>query len=129
MTATAEAAPQSALSLYQTHAALSVPSDIISGVGLDSAAQGVFVGRDEDAARLAELVGLEGAEGEQGEHGAGMVLLSGDAGIGKTRLLAEICARARTAGWTVLVGHCLGEAGQSLPYLPFSEMLGRLEAS
>jgi DNA-binding CsgD family transcriptional regulator len=92
-------------------------------VGLDSVAPGVFVGRDEDAARLAELVGLDS------DHGSGLVLLSGDAGIGKTRLLAETAERARAAGWTVLVGHCLGEAGQSLPYLPFGEMLGRLEGA
>ena len=58
-----------------------------------------------------------------------MVLLSGDAGIGKTRILAEVAARARAQGWTVLVGHCLGEAGQSLPYLPFIEVLGRLEST
>jgi DNA-binding CsgD family transcriptional regulator/tetratricopeptide (TPR) repeat protein len=106
----------------ETHALMSDHSDIIRGVGLDGSAAGVFVGRDDDAARLGELLGL-GTDSE-----SGMVLLSGDAGIGKTRLLAEVGHRARAEGWTVLVGHCLGEAGQSMPYLPFSEMLTRLEA-
>jgi len=107
----------------QTHVLVSEPSDIIGDVGLDGAAGGAFVGRDPDAARLGELLGLGS------ESASGMVLLSGDAGIGKTRLLAEVTRRARGEGWTVLVGHCLGEAGQSMPYLPFSEMLTRLEAA
>ena len=29
----------------------------------------------------------------------------------------------------MLIGHCLGEAGQALPYLPFIEVLGRLEST
>jgi DNA-binding CsgD family transcriptional regulator/tetratricopeptide (TPR) repeat protein len=117
------AALQPATTLVQTRAAMSVPSDIICDVGLDSVASGIFVGRDEEAARLAQLLGIDS------EDASGLVLLSGDAGIGKTRLLAETTARARDLGWRVLVGHCLGEAGQSMPYLPFGEMLGRLEAA
>ena len=105
-----------------TSGTVSDRSDIIGVVGLDGAAGGVFVGREADAARLADLVGLGPRD-----DASGLVLLSGDAGIGKTRLLAEVAGRARGAGWAVLVGHCLGEAGQALPYLPFSEMLGRLE--
>ena len=34
-------------------------------------------------------------------------------------------AQARAAGWRVLVGHCLDLADQLLPYLPFSELVGR----
>ena len=107
----------------ETHVTVSGPSDIIGGVGLDGSAAGAFVGRHADAARLGQLIGL-GSDTD-----SGMVLLSGDAGIGKTRLLAEVAQRARDEGWTVLVGHCLGEAGQTMPYLPFSEMLTRLEAA
>jgi DNA-binding CsgD family transcriptional regulator/tetratricopeptide (TPR) repeat protein len=102
---------------------LSDHSDIIGDVGL-GAADGLFVGRDDDAAGLARLLGLPG----NGADGGGLVLLSGDAGIGKTRLLTEVAASARSAGWRVLVGHCLGESGSTLPYLPFTEMLGRLDA-
>ncbi|HEV7173764.1 ATP-binding protein [Pedococcus sp.] len=114
---------------------MSDDSDIIGGVGLDGVAPGLFVGRGAEAARLADLLGLDAStpgdatpgDATSGDSGSGLVLLAGDAGIGKTRLLADAASRARAAGWTVLVGHCLGEAGRALPYLPFSEMLGRLE--
>jgi DNA-binding CsgD family transcriptional regulator len=106
----------------ETRDTLSDHSDIIGAVGFERSAAGLFVGRDDEATRLADLLGIEGT-------GTGMVLLSGDAGIGKTRILAEVASRARAQDWTVLIGHCLGEAGQSLPYLPFIEVLGRLEGT
>ena len=106
----------------QTHDPVSGHSDIIGLVGLELSG-GVFVGREAETERLAGLLGIGS------ESGSGMVLLSGDAGIGKTRLLGEVARRARDDGWTVLVGHCLGEAGESMPYLPFSEMLTRLESA
>ena len=31
-------------------------------------------------------------------------------------------------GWRVVAGHCLDFGDSALPYLPFSEVLGRLEA-
>ena len=111
---------------------LSEHSDIICGVPLDAPAGGLFVGRDDDCERLARLLGLDVPDGsapEGSQPRSGMVVLSGDAGIGKTRLLSEVADRAAAQGWRVLVGHCLGEAGSSLPYLPFTEMLGRLEAT
>ena len=70
------------------------------------------------------LVGLTAAEPEP----ESAVLLSGDAGVGKTRLLAELRDRAEAAGWRVLVGHCLDFGDSALPYLPFSEAFGRLAA-
>jgi predicted ATPase len=93
-------------------------------VGLEAAGNGLFVGRDTEVARLVDLLGVGQQGGGSSHHGS--VVLSGDAGIGKTRLLSEVVATARSSGWLVLVGHCLGETGQSLPYLPFSELLGRL---
>ena len=53
-------------------------------------------------------------------------LVAGDAGMGKTRLLTELADRAGRDGVRVLVGHCLDFADQLLPYLPFSEVFGRL---
>jgi DNA-binding CsgD family transcriptional regulator/tetratricopeptide (TPR) repeat protein len=59
--------------------------------------------------------------------GAGRsALVAGDAGMGKTRLLTELADRARAEGWRVMVGHCLDLADLLLPYLPFSELVGRL---
>ncbi|MGH2584078.1 MAG: AAA family ATPase, partial [Dehalococcoidia bacterium] len=52
----------------------------------------------------------------------GLVLLAGEPGIGKTRLLTELSERARAAGWQVLVGHAYESEG--LPaYLPIVEAL------
>ncbi|MBV9830750.1 MAG: AAA family ATPase [Marmoricola sp.] len=56
-----------------------------------------------------------------------MVLLSGDAGVGKTRLLTEGLERLAADGWTGLVGHCLDFGEATLPYLPFAEMLGQVQ--
>ena len=55
------------------------------------------------------------------------ILLAGDAGVGKTRLLRELAEWAGDEDLTLLVGHCvdLGELG--LPYLPFTEILATLK--
>lgn len=54
-----------------------------------------------------------------------MLLLAGDAGIGKTALLAEVTRR--TSAERVIVGHCVGEGAASLSYVPFVEAFGRLD--
>jgi DNA-binding CsgD family transcriptional regulator len=56
------------------------------------------------------------------------VLLSGDAGVGKSRLVAETTARAAREGFAVLTGRCLDTAEAALPYLPFTEVVGALAA-
>ena len=57
-----------------------------------------------------------------------VILLGADAGVGKTRLLAEVADRAAAAGATAITVHCvdLGEVG--LPYLPFAEAIAQLRA-
>jgi DNA-binding NarL/FixJ family response regulator len=82
-------------------------------------AQSPLVGRTDTVRTLADAVGLGGDPG-------GKVLLGGDAGVGKSRLLAELSELARSAGWRVLVGHCLDFGDSALPYLPFTEAFGRL---
>ena len=81
-----------------------------------------LVGRATELDEMLRLTGLAGGPGPR----TGAVLLSGDAGVGKTRLLAELQERATTAGWRVLAGHCLDFGDSALPYLPFTEILGRL---
>jgi predicted ATPase len=51
-----------------------------------------------------------------------IVLIAGEPGIGKTRLLAEIATRAQAAGWHVLRG-CAYESEGLPPFLPFIEAL------
>ena len=77
----------------------------------------VFVGRAR------ELAELEGARDDARAGRGAAVLLGGDAGIGKTRLVSELAQRARTAGFVVLLGHSLDLAGTELPYHPFVEAL------
>jgi DNA-binding CsgD family transcriptional regulator len=60
---------------------------------------------------------------ERARPGAGQVLLiSGEAGIGKTRLVREAVARAQAAGYIVLQGACY-ETDRALPYAPFIDLL------
>ena len=82
-----------------------------------------LVGRAEEMRRLAALIGL-GDEPGTGGH----VLLGGDAGVGKSRLIAELSTKVQDSDWRVLVGHCLDFGDSALPYLPFSEAFGRLAA-
>ena len=87
------------------------------------AVQVPLVGRADELAELARLAGV------REEPGAGCVLLGGDAGIGKSRLLAALAEEASAAGFEVVVGHCLDLAGSPVPYLPFTEVAGRLAAA
>ena len=81
-----------------------------------------FVGRLRELERLEE--GIRKAAAGQG----GTVLLAGDAGIGKTRLVTELGARARAAGAQTLVGRCIDLVGAEVPYLPVAEALRPLVA-
>ncbi|WP_308251966.1 AAA family ATPase [Pseudonocardia sp. KRD291] len=89
--------------------------------------------------RPGSSVGLVGRGAEQAELTAALdraregraaaVLLSGDAGVGKSRLVGELAAEATAAGARVLVGRCLDVGEASLPYLPFTEVLAALRES
>jgi DNA-binding NarL/FixJ family response regulator len=76
-----------------------------------------LVGRADELARLLAHVDRAVA----GRSCA--VLLAGDAGVGKTRLLDELCTRATSRGVRVLTGHCVDLGDVGLPYLPFVDLL------
>lgn len=80
-----------------------------------------LVGRDRELSELRTVLGFESTAPT-----AHVVLLIGDAGVGKTRLLMEMRDRAIEDDWQVLAGHCLDFGDSALPYLPISEVLGRL---
>jgi DNA-binding CsgD family transcriptional regulator/tetratricopeptide (TPR) repeat protein len=76
-----------------------------------------FVGRTEELGRLQAAL----ASGEPRT-----LLVGGEAGIGKTRLLAEFTTRARQAGARVLTGACLHVGEGALAYAPISQALRQL---
>ncbi len=53
-----------------------------------------------------------------------MLLISGEPGIGKTRLVQEIVTQVRVAGNKAFVGACYAEGGG--PYAPFAQILRRV---
>ena len=80
-----------------------------------------MVGRD---AELAELVRFARAAAA-GAPGA--VLVAGDAGVGKSRLIAELAEDATGHGMLVLTGHCVNLPDGGPPYLPFVDALRRID--
>ena len=78
----------------------------------------IFIGR------RAQLIALEEAL-ERAERGdPSFVLVAGEAGIGKSRLVAQIAARARERGDLVLEGGSVSlGAAEGLPYAPVAEAL------
>src|SRR5512145_1309418 len=83
----------------------------------------------EFVARNAELEQLAAALRRGDDGAAGALLISGEAGVGKSRLLAEFSSHAEDRGALVLLGRCLGVGDAGLPYLPFTEILERLQTS
>jgi predicted ATPase len=77
----------------------------------------ITVGRD------AELARIDVAREQAGTGRPVIVLVRGEAGIGKSRLVADAMDRARAAGSPILHGACLDLTGEGLPYLPFVEAL------
>ncbi|HKZ90789.1 MAG TPA: AAA family ATPase [Candidatus Limnocylindrales bacterium] len=82
----------------------------------------VLVGRAEVVAQLEAA--LQAARDGQPRH----AVIGGEAGVGKTRLLAAAGELAEAQGWRVLSGGCvsMGEAG--LPFAPYTEILRSLVA-
>ncbi len=93
---------------------LSSPYAMMGDVRIDRSGASL-VGREPD------LAGLVAAAADPGVR---MVLLSGDAGVGKTRLVGEALERLDAQGWRSLTGHCLDLGETPMPYLPFAEVLG-----
>ena len=76
--------------------------------------------------RVDEIARLEAAYDDAASGHPRPILLSGEAGIGKSRLLAELAARVAGRGGRVMVGGCLSLGDGAIPYLPFAEILRRL---
>lgn len=82
----------------------------------------VLIGRDAPLATgLHALTRARDARGET-------LLLSGEAGIGKSRLVAALLAQARTLGFVTLEGACF-EADRTQPYAPVLDLVRVLSAT
>ena len=77
----------------------------------------VLIRREDELAAVEDAL-LAATRGE-----SRFVALAGEAGIGKTRLAAELAREARELDCTVLAGAC-SDAELALPYLPFVEAIG-----
>src|SRR6478672_6657965 len=88
---------------------LRVPVDVVSPV---------LVGREQELARLG------GALDRTATGDASVVLVGGEAGVGKSRLLQA--AFGSVPGTRVLTGGCIEVGGESLPFVPVVEALRTL---
>jgi hypothetical protein len=80
----------------------------------------VLVGRDDELSRLRAALRRAVA------GSPATVVVAGEAGVGKTRLVLELAREAEVAGAVVLVGGCLDVGGDTLPYAPLAEALRSL---
>jgi DNA-binding NarL/FixJ family response regulator len=76
-----------------------------------------FVGRSAQLGRFRTALG-DAADGEPS-----VLLVTGEAGVGKTRLVEQWLALAETAGATSLVGHCVQFEHAAYPYAPIIEAI------
>ena len=80
----------------------------------------VLVGRGTELSSL--IGGLESAAAGEPV----VVLVGGEAGVGKTRLVEEAAARARAGSARVLTGSCIEVGGEGLPLSPVVDVLRSL---
>lgn len=84
------------------------------GVTFDSAPDGPIFGRAQEIDDFARLL--------RDPAKSSITLLGGDAGIGKTRLVAEFASACRQADGVVLIGRCLDLGDSAAPYLPITDI-------
>ena len=77
----------------------------------------VLVGRGE------QMAALEAAFVSVRQGGPSAVLLGGEAGVGKSRLVTDFGRTAASAGARVLTGGCLELGTDGLPFAPFTAVL------
>jgi DNA-binding SARP family transcriptional activator len=112
--------------LRQTPAAAPGPraASTVPGLGIAEPAPSVL-GLTEVplVGRAAELDRLRGALDAAWRGRAQLVLVKGEAGVGKSRLIAELAAEAEARRGRVLVGQS-HESDQALPFGPWVDLLG-----
>src|SRR3990172_10686387 len=80
----------------------------------------IFVGRRR------ELERIDAALARARDGDPAVVLVAGEAGVGKTRFVHEVATRATASGARVLEGGCVQVGTDGLPFGPFIEALREL---
>jgi predicted ATPase/class 3 adenylate cyclase len=83
--------------------------------------EGLLVARDEEFDQI--LAAIQAVEGGTGR----LVMLSGEPGVGKTRLAQEVTLKARNHSFVMASGRCY-EPEANVPFYPFLEALATLYA-
>jgi ATP/maltotriose-dependent transcriptional regulator MalT len=76
--------------------------------------------------RSGQLATLDSALAEAGRGTPATIMVGGEAGVGKSRLVSEFADRSRRAGVRVLMGGCLEFGADGLPFAPFTSVLREL---
>jgi DNA-binding CsgD family transcriptional regulator/tetratricopeptide (TPR) repeat protein len=92
-------------------------NDLVSRAGGEA-----FVGRQDELAQLASA-GAEVAGSGRGQ----IVVIGGDAGVGKSRLVQEFLDGAARDGWTTAAGGCVDVAAGALTYAALIEIFRHLD--
>ena len=100
--------------------ALGPAGAILVGMRVRALTSPTFVGRAAESARLAE------ARDRAAAGTPTVVVVGGEAGVGKSRLVGELVASSRAAGAAVLTGGCVELGGEGLPFAPVVEALRML---
>jgi DNA-binding CsgD family transcriptional regulator len=84
---------------------------------------GVRVSSPDLVGRRSELRRLQAALDRATSGTAGPILVAGEAGVGKTRLIDEFASSARSQGAQVRIGGCVRLTGEMAPIAPIVEAL------
>jgi predicted ATPase/predicted Ser/Thr protein kinase len=84
---------------------------------LDRIVRGRMVGREREISQARQL--WQNAKSGEGQ----LLLISGEPGIGKTRIMREIATQAEVSGGRVYIGECQAEG--NAPYAPFAQITRR----
>jgi DNA-binding NarL/FixJ family response regulator len=98
-------------------AGMSAPHGMLTAAMSGRASGPVLVGRDT------QMAALDAAFADVRQGGPTAVLLGGEAGVGKSRLVSEFGQAAAATGACVLVGGCLQLGTDGLPFAPFTAVL------
>jgi eukaryotic-like serine/threonine-protein kinase len=91
------------------------PAEADPALMLDRLVRGRLVGRERELAEM-KIIMHQALAGQ-----SSVLLVSGEAGIGKTRLARELLAHAAITGARILSGACYAEGG--MPYAPFPQLI------